>query len=67
MHTGWIVDQGGVTSYIAKDEDEEVKATMVSSAVRCSILGPRWFYLYSFSDRQYLTKSRVLVGVKIQA
>ena len=59
MHTGWIVDQGGVTSYIAKDEDEEVKVTMVSSAVRSSILGPRWFYLHSFSDRQYLTKSRV--------
>ena len=25
LHAGWSVDQGGITSYIAKDEDEEVR------------------------------------------
>ena len=35
MHAGWSVDQGGVSSYVAKDEDEEVRLDVRSTYIIC--------------------------------
>jgi hypothetical protein len=46
VQAGWNVDHGGVTSYIAKDEDEEVQLLLfwllLASAVMCSIRFHTW-------------------------
>ena len=43
VHTGWIVDQGGVTSYIAKDEDEEVRLHSTLLDCMCTVGGKFWY------------------------